>query len=511
MSSACRRRRREIIGDIPLTGRRTTRSRVEAGAIRIQAPGRPSDASRSWSSSTRRSTSLDARTSACIAVEGEPGIGKTHLLAELRRRAEERGSSSSRGAATEFEREVPFGVWADALDAYVASQELDLDEHWSAELVAELGEILPSSRRAERGARPARSPTSATARTGPPGSCSSSSRGTGRSSSCSTTCTGATRHRSSCSRRSCAAARMRRSSSRSRSVPGRRRRASRRRSRRRRCAGSRSSPSTEAQATELLAGRRSASRRSDLSPRRRQPLLPRAAQAGGRGGTLEAVPAERGGAVAVAGMPVPSAVAASLAEELASLPAKELVLLRAAAVAGEPFEPDLAAAIAELRAVGRARRTGRAARARPRPHDAGAAPVRLSPPPRAACGLRVGARPAGGSAHTRARRPRWRRGARPRPSAPTTSSSTQGGRRGGDRADARRRSRRGGAGAGRGGALVRVGAAPAARRRRRAPGGRARCPRVVAALRRGARPLPGRAARGASSSFRRTRSRGGSS
>ena len=45
---------------------------------------------------------------------------------------------------------------------------------------------------------------------------------------------------------------------------------------------------------------------------------------------------------------VPAAVAASLADELASLPADELTLLRAAAVAGEPFEPDLAAAIAEL-------------------------------------------------------------------------------------------------------------------------------------------------------------------
>ena len=45
---------------------------------------------------------------------------------------------------------------------------------------------------------------------------------------------------------------------------------------------------------------------------------------------------------------MPSAVAASLAGELASLPATELVLLRAAAVAGEPFEVDLATAIAEL-------------------------------------------------------------------------------------------------------------------------------------------------------------------
>jgi DNA-binding NarL/FixJ family response regulator len=45
---------------------------------------------------------------------------------------------------------------------------------------------------------------------------------------------------------------------------------------------------------------------------------------------------------------VPTAVAASLAEEVAALSAAERALLEAAAVAGEPFEPDLASAIAEL-------------------------------------------------------------------------------------------------------------------------------------------------------------------
>ena len=61
----------------------------------------------------------------CVAVEGEAGIGKTWLLSELRRRAEERGHLVLAGAAAEFERDLPFGVWVDALDAYVASQELE--------------------------------------------------------------------------------------------------------------------------------------------------------------------------------------------------------------------------------------------------------------------------------------------------------------------------------------------------------------------------------------------------
>ncbi len=59
----------------------------------------------------------------CVAVEGEPGIGKTWLLSELRRRAEARGHVVLAGSAAEFERDLPFGVWVDALDAYVASQE----------------------------------------------------------------------------------------------------------------------------------------------------------------------------------------------------------------------------------------------------------------------------------------------------------------------------------------------------------------------------------------------------
>ena len=59
--------------------------------------------------------------SAYLSAEGEPGIGKTRLLAELRERGEGRGHLVLAGSAAEFERDVPFGVWADALDAYVAA------------------------------------------------------------------------------------------------------------------------------------------------------------------------------------------------------------------------------------------------------------------------------------------------------------------------------------------------------------------------------------------------------
>src|SRR4051794_14163990 len=80
----------------------------------------------------------------CLAVEGPAGLGKTRLLAELRRRAEERGATVLQGSAAEFERDMPFSVWVDALDAYVASQNFELHDAWNDALSQELAQVLPS-------------------------------------------------------------------------------------------------------------------------------------------------------------------------------------------------------------------------------------------------------------------------------------------------------------------------------------------------------------------------------
>src|SRR4051794_28071471 len=80
---------------------------------------------------------LDEGREGCVAMEGEPGIGKTRLLAELRTRAEDCGHLVLSGAAAEFERDLPFSVWVDALDAYATSQGLDLDGALAAELADE--------------------------------------------------------------------------------------------------------------------------------------------------------------------------------------------------------------------------------------------------------------------------------------------------------------------------------------------------------------------------------------
>ena len=56
-----------------------------------------------------------------VAVEvlGEPGMGKTRLLAELEARADAHGSLVLTGSASELERDLPFGVFVDALDEYL--------------------------------------------------------------------------------------------------------------------------------------------------------------------------------------------------------------------------------------------------------------------------------------------------------------------------------------------------------------------------------------------------------
>jgi ATP/maltotriose-dependent transcriptional regulator MalT len=77
-----------------------------------------------------------------LSFEGEPGIGKTRLLGELRERAERDGHLVLAGTGAEFERDLPYGVWVDALDDYVASQDLSL----ARDVIQELSTVLPSLR-----------------------------------------------------------------------------------------------------------------------------------------------------------------------------------------------------------------------------------------------------------------------------------------------------------------------------------------------------------------------------
>ena len=79
-----------------------------------------------------------------IELVGEPGIGKTRLLAELAARAEPRGYLVLSGSGSELERDLPFSVFVHALDEYVESLDLDRFATLDADVQAELAHVLPS-------------------------------------------------------------------------------------------------------------------------------------------------------------------------------------------------------------------------------------------------------------------------------------------------------------------------------------------------------------------------------
>jgi predicted ATPase len=71
-----------------------------------------------------RSVELEAMASALaarsgiVAIEGEPGIGKSPLLAHLEATAD--GCTALAGRASEFEADVPYALWTEALDRHLA-------------------------------------------------------------------------------------------------------------------------------------------------------------------------------------------------------------------------------------------------------------------------------------------------------------------------------------------------------------------------------------------------------
>ena len=123
---------------------------------------------------------LDGGQSAALELVGEPGIGKTRLLAELAARADARGHLVLSGCAGELERDLPFWVFVDALDEYVHGLEPRRLDALDGDVQAELATVFPSLSGAPADAR-SLSSTSATAAIAPSACCSSGSRRPSRS------------------------------------------------------------------------------------------------------------------------------------------------------------------------------------------------------------------------------------------------------------------------------------------------------------------------------------------
>jgi DNA-binding CsgD family transcriptional regulator len=87
---------------------------------------------------------LDRGRSGALELVGEPGIGKTRLLKELAARAELRGQLVLAGSASELEHDLPFSVFVDALDEYVEGLDPKRLAPLADDVRAELAHILPS-------------------------------------------------------------------------------------------------------------------------------------------------------------------------------------------------------------------------------------------------------------------------------------------------------------------------------------------------------------------------------
>src|SRR5215472_4461604 len=87
---------------------------------------------------------LDRGCPGAIEVAGEPGIGKTRLLRELAARAGGRGHLVLSGAASEFEHDLPFSVFVDALDEYLAGLQPGRLSVLDDAVQAELAHIFPA-------------------------------------------------------------------------------------------------------------------------------------------------------------------------------------------------------------------------------------------------------------------------------------------------------------------------------------------------------------------------------
>jgi DNA-binding CsgD family transcriptional regulator len=92
------------------------------------------------------------------AVEGDPGMGKSRLLRELGRRAAGRDCVVLHGRAAEFEREMPFGLFVDALDSFLEAAPGSAFGALDQEQVDELASAFPAMRPLASGDSPAPAP-----------------------------------------------------------------------------------------------------------------------------------------------------------------------------------------------------------------------------------------------------------------------------------------------------------------------------------------------------------------
>jgi predicted ATPase len=93
-----------------------------------------------------------------VELAGEPGIGRTRLLAELGEQARKRGLLVPTGRSMQFDQAAPYGASVDALDDHLASVVPDGGpvDALPAAAVRQLGAVLPALWNDRLAAQPAR-------------------------------------------------------------------------------------------------------------------------------------------------------------------------------------------------------------------------------------------------------------------------------------------------------------------------------------------------------------------
>jgi ATP/maltotriose-dependent transcriptional regulator MalT len=87
---------------------------------------------------------LERRSFGALEFRGEPGMGKTRLLSELARRGDELGHIVLSGSAAEFETDLAFWVFVDALDEYLQALEQRRLDALEPEALADLAGVFPA-------------------------------------------------------------------------------------------------------------------------------------------------------------------------------------------------------------------------------------------------------------------------------------------------------------------------------------------------------------------------------
>ena len=87
---------------------------------------------------------VDQGIPSAIVLIGEPGIGKTRFLAEFAHSADQNGRLILAGSASELERDLPFSVFVDALDEYLRGLSPDRLAGLEKDVRTELSHVFPS-------------------------------------------------------------------------------------------------------------------------------------------------------------------------------------------------------------------------------------------------------------------------------------------------------------------------------------------------------------------------------